>query len=222
MASGSYRYRIQPTRNATQPIKETWVRKIGAIGCAAFLFSVLAQAQIPRGGNVFFGYSYSRGNAFTGNFSPVPTPTMGSINMNGWDASLEGKYLPWLGVVADFDWHYGSRTVTPGCVVPACTNTAPFRLNASRHELMFGPRASVSIGRYTPFAQLLLGVAHQTDSGGGVSNSDTTFATAIGGGLDYKLIKGVAARVQMDSIHTSFFGSGQNNFRFSTGILFRF
>jgi len=197
------------------------VRKIAAIGCAV-LFSVLAQAQLPIGGNVFFGYSYSGGNAFTQNVPSPPTPANGSLNMNGWEASVEGKYLPWIGVVLDFDWHYGSRGVRPACVPPACTTPPSFHLNASRHDLMFGPRASVSIGKYTPFAQFLLGVAHQTDAGGGISNSDTTLATGIGGGLDYKLIKGVAARVQLDSIHTHFFGVGQNDLRFSTGILFRF
>lgn len=197
------------------------MRKIAAVGCAALL-SIFAQAQIPTGGNAFFGYSYSRGNAFTENVPPPPTPVNGSLSMNGWEASVEGKYLPWIGVVADFDWHYGSRSVTPGCAPPACASRAPFHLNASRHDLMFGPRASVSVGKYTPFAQFLLGVAHQTDTGGGVSNSDTTLATAIGGGLDYKLIKGVAARVQLDSIHTHFFGNGQSDLRFSMGILFRF
>jgi len=198
------------------------VRKIGALSFPVFLFCVVAQAQIPTGGNVFFGYSYSRGNTFTSSFAPPPIPANGSVGMNGWEASLEGKYLPWIGVVVDFDWHYGSRSVTPVCVTPGCTNRPPFDLNASRHELMFGPRASVSVGRYTPFAQFLLGVAHQTDTGGGSSNSDTTPAIAIGGGLDYKLIKGVAWRVQLDSIHTYFFGNGQNDIRFSTGILFRF
>ena len=198
------------------------MRKTSAIGFAVFLFSVLAQSQIPTGGNVFFGYSYSRGSAFTHNFAAPPTPANASINMNGWAASVEGKYLPWIGVVADFDWHYGSGGVAQ-CAVLGCTSRNSFRLNASRHELTFGPRGSVSIGRYTPFAQLLIGLAHQTDSGrGGTSNSDTTFATAIGGGLDYKLIKGVAWRVQMDSIHTHFFGSGHNDIRFSTGIVFRF
>jgi len=29
------------------------------------------------------------------------------INMNGWEGTLEGKFLPWLGGVVDFDWHYG-------------------------------------------------------------------------------------------------------------------
>jgi len=197
------------------------VRKLGAIGFLLFISGIFAQAQIPTGGNIFFGYSYSRGNAFTKNI-PLPAQVDPGLNLNGWEASLEGKFLPWIGLVADFDWHYGSSTVRSTCVPPACTSAAPIQLNASRHELMFGPQASFSAGRYTPFAHLLIGIAHQSNSGSGISNSDTTFATAIGGGLDYKLIKGVAARAQVDSIHTHFFDSGQNDLRFSLGIVFRF
>ena len=198
------------------------MRKICATVFSALLLSIIAQAQLPTGGNVFFGYSYSGGHAFTGNVTPTPFPTAGGANMNGWEGSVEGKYLPWIGVVADLDWHYGGHEVTPGCVPPACTSRAPFRLSASRHELLFGPRASVSIGKYTPFAEFLVGFAHQSDSGGGISNSDTSFATAIGGGLDYKLIKGLAWRVEGDSTHTSLFGTGRSNLRISTGIVFRF
>jgi hypothetical protein len=202
-------------------VRKKVVCRTSAIIFAAAFFSITARAQLPTGGNVFFGYSFSRGNALTGNITPTPTPTNPSINMNGWEASAEGKYLPWLGVVVDFDWHYGGHQVV-ACAVPACTSTVPFRLNASRHELMFGPRASVSIGKYTPFAELLLGFAHQTDRGGAVSNSDTTFATEFGGGLDYKLVKGVAFRAQADSLRTGFFGGSQQDLRLSTGLVFRF
>ena len=196
------------------------MRKVGLTALVISALCLSTQAQIPTGGNVFFGYSYSRGNAFTG--TSAVSPTAGSINMNGWEATAEGKYLPWIGIVADFDWHYGSRDVTAVCIPPACHKTAPFRLSGSRHELMFGPRASVSIGRYTPFAEFLIGFAHQSDSGGGLSNSDTTLATGVGGGLDYKLVKGVAWRGELDSIHTHFFGSSQNDLRLSTGIVFKF
>lgn len=80
--------------------------KLGAIVCTVFIFSALSHAQVPSGGNVFFGYSYSRGNTSAQGSS---AGTQGStVNMNGWEASVEGKYLPWLGVVADLDWHYGS------------------------------------------------------------------------------------------------------------------
>jgi hypothetical protein len=196
------------------------VRKTCAIGAAVLLFTIIAPAQIPTGGNVFLGYSYSQGEAFTSNRNGVLVPPLAGAGMQGWDASAEGKFLPWIGAVVDFDWHYGGHDFNPCGSVPCGRKT--FHLNASRHTVLFGPRASMSVGRYTPFAEFLLGFAHQTDSGGGISNADTTFATAIGGGLDYKLIKGVAWRVQGDSIHTSFFGHGENDFRISTGIVFRF
>lgn len=194
--------------------------KAAAIFLVIAALAAAAHAQIPTGGNVFLGYSYSRGNAFTG--SPfIAQPTAGSVNMNGWEISAEGKYLPWVGLIADFDWHYGSRDVTPTCgTLRPCR--APLRLSGSRHELLFGPRVSVSVGRYTPFAEFLFGFAHQSDSGSTISNSDTSFATAVGGGVDYKLIKGVAWRGQLDSIHTGLFGSGRNYLRFSTGVVFRF
>jgi hypothetical protein len=202
--------------------QERFVRKAGAISFLLFCLTTIAGAQIPTGGNIFFGYSYSQGEAFTGSSVPTVLAPSGSAGMNGWEGSLEGKFLPWIGLVADLDWHYGGRTFTQTCsVVPPCASKT-FRLNASRHAVLFGPRASVSIGKYTPFAEFLVGVAHQTDSGGGISNSDTTFSRAIGGGLDYKLIKGIAWRVQGDSIHTTFFGQSQDDLRVSTGIVFRF
>ena len=188
-------------------------RKILTVIFLVAVLSVAAAAQLPTSGNVFFGYSYSRGQTF----SPFGTH---DINMNGWDGTLEGKFLPWLSAVADFDWHYGGNDLF-GCVTPGCV-PKKFRLNGSRHAVLFGPRASVSIGRYTPFAEFLFGIAHQTDAGGGISNSNTAFSTAFGGGLDYKLVKGVAWRVEADSVHTRLFGVSKNNLRLSTGIVFHF
>jgi len=198
------------------------VRKICAIGSFAIWFSIFGHAQIPTSGNIFFGYSYSQGQAFTGSTVPILLTPKADISMNGWEGSLEGKFLPWIGVVADFDWHYGGSALTQACEAqPGCV-PKPFRLNASRHTVLFGPRASITWGRYTPFAEVLIGLAHQTDTGGGISNSQNTFASALGGGLDYTLLKGIAWRGQIDSIHTGFFNGGQNNLRVSTGIVFRF
>ncbi len=58
-----------------------------------------AWAQIPTKGNVFFGYSYDR----------TPIATNDTANLNGWDATLEGKFLLWIGLVVDVDGHYGSH-----------------------------------------------------------------------------------------------------------------
>ena len=211
--AGPLQARVHPThvRFASNSIRfrpESLLRKIAAIIFVISLAVAVSQAQIPSGGNVFFGYSFARGDTFTG-LSSV------GINMNGWEGSAEGKFLPWIGVVADFDWHYGGHDLF-GCTGSGC------RLNASRLGVLFGPRASMSIGRYTPFAEFFLGLAHQTNTGGGISNTDTAFSTAIGGGLDYKLVKGVAWRVQGDDIRTSLFHGTQNNIRISTGIVFRF
>jgi len=87
---------------------------------------------------------------------------------------------------------------------------------------MFGPQVSVPIGKFSPFAHALLGAAHVSDTGDNISTSDTSLAYAIGGGLDYKLIKIIAWRLQGDELHTRFFGSTQDHFRFSTGVVFRF
>lgn len=198
------------------------MRKKYAIGLFAALFGATGHAQIPTTGNIFFGFSYSRGQVFTGSRVPILFPSSADANMNGWEGSLEGKFFPWIGVVADFDWHYGGHDLTRNCeAIPACAPKT-FRLNGSRHAVLFGPRVSTSIGKYTPFAQLLIGVAHQTNTGGGISNSQNTFTTAIGGGLDYQLLHSVAWRAQADSINTRFFDSSQNNLRVSTGVVFRF
>jgi hypothetical protein len=183
-----------------------------------FVFTILAScelaaAQIPRSGNAFFGYSYARGHVSTGT-------NQGGINANGWEGSVEGKFLPWLGVVADLDWHYGDRRLN--CTTsPTCTSGTALT-TGSRHNFLIGPRASTSLGKYTPFAQLLFGASLQTNSGAGSTNSDTAFATAFGGGVDYKLLQGVALRGQIDSIHSSLFGRGSNDLRISSGVVFKF
>jgi hypothetical protein len=193
------------------------LRKVSAISFIVFVFSTIAAAQLPTGGDAFFGYSYVHGEAFSN--SRTVQASGGTANMNGWETSVEGKYLPWLGVVADLDWHYGGHNTTTCPPGGACRN---FRLNASRDTLLFGPRASMAFGRYRPFGEFLFGVGYQSDKGGGISNSDLTFASAFGGGVDYTLLPAVALRAQAHSVHTSFFGGSQYDFRLSGGIVFRF
>lgn len=193
------------------------MRKICPIIFIAFVSSAIASAQLPSGGDAFFGYSYVHGEAFSN--SRTVQASGGTASMSGWETSVEGKYLPWLGAVADLDWHYGGHNTT-SCVLGGGCNK--FRLNASRDTLLFGPRASMTYGKYRPFAEFLLGVAYQSDKGGGISNSDLTTATGFGGGVDYTLLPAVALRAQLHDIHTSFFGKSQYDPRFSFGIVFRF
>jgi hypothetical protein len=192
------------------------VRKISAIAFTITVFSTIASAQLPSSGNVFFGYSYVHGETFAN--SATVSAANGGTSMSGWEGTGEGKFLPWLSGVVDFDWHYGGKSASVCTPLPCHT----FRLNGSRNTVLFGPRAFISYGRYRPFAEFLLGFGRQSDAGGNISNSDLTFAYALGGGVDYSLLKSVALRGELDSVHTSFFGGTQNDLRISTGIVFHF
>lgn len=164
------------------------MRKLATIAFTLLVLAIAASAQIPTKGNVFFGYSYNRAD-----FNAA-----GHSNLNGWEGSLEGNVLPWVGIVADISGHYGSGD--------------------SIYNVIFGPRVSVSVGKLTPFAHALIGVGHFSAG----SASDTSFSDALGGGVDYRLIHGIGWRFQGDFLQTRFFSNTQNDFRFSTGIVLHF
>ncbi|SPF45720.1 exported hypothetical protein [Candidatus Sulfotelmatobacter kueseliae] len=179
------------------------------IGFTFFLLAGLAAAQVPTSGNIFVGYSFENASSSALNLD------LSRPNLQGWEASLEGKVFPALGIVADFTGHYGSESFTQ------LTPNGPINVNVTGHEeeVLFGPRVSVSIRRFRPFAEFELGIGHiNTNSFG----SDISFAMAIGGGLDYRIIRPAAWRFQGDYVSTRFFNTAQSNVRLSTGIVFRF
>ncbi len=186
-------------------------RKFALIAVSLLAFATLAVAQVPHA-NVFFGYSYYN----------TDLSSIDRANTNGWEASVEGKVIPFLGFVADVDTHYGSQNFPTACAIPLGGPAASCTFNASftEHNFLFGPRLSVSVAKFRPFAEALFGGAHVSLNNGG--GSDTSFATAVGGGLDYKIIPLVAWRFQGDYVQTRFFDATQNNVRISTGLVLRF
>jgi hypothetical protein len=191
-----------------------------------FIFFVvnLAAAQVPAG-NVFFGYSYYSTNLSGSNPSSGSALLDNRVNVNGWEGSFEGRIVPFLGIVADVDGHYGSqRTIFPvcptsGCIPTPCPNCVVPDGSFNEYNFLFGPRVSIPAGRFRPFGEFLVGVAHANANSIGTDNS---FATAIGGGLDYRILRPIAWRFQGDYVRTSLFGRTQNNLRLSTGIVLRF
>jgi opacity protein-like surface antigen len=177
------------------------------IGCAVLVFASLATAQVPTSGNVFFGYSYNNADWFSS----------GRSNLNGWTGSLEGKIFPHVGLVADFSQSFGSANLLILCPGINC----PILESVSAHEynMLFGPRVSFSVGKLRPFGEALFGVGHVGSNGAG---SNTSFATGLGGGIDYRIFRPIALRLEADYIETRFFSTTQNNVRLSTGIVFRF
>jgi hypothetical protein len=153
------------------------------------LLALAVGAVAQTSGNVFFGYSYNRASIVSND----------AQNLNGWEASLEGKFAPWVGLVADLQGTYGN--------------------SVSEHNVLFGPRVSVQVENIRPFAHLLVGAGHIGINHG---PSDTSFANAFGGGADFKLAGPFAARGQLDWIHTRFFSHGQNDTRLSLGLVVNF
>jgi len=182
------------------------------VATAGFLLSVSANAQVPPSGNVFVGYSYDNARALFG--------VTNRKSLNGWEGSLEGKIFPWVGAVVDFSGYYGSEDL-PSLPIPCAFGSAcpPSHVSTHVENVLFGPRVSFSAGKIRPFAEALFGVGHVNANAAG---SDTSFATALGGGLDYKIIRPIAWRFQGDYLQTRFFGTTQNNVRLSTGIVMRF
>jgi len=173
-------------------------------------FTASSSAQIPTKGNVFFGYSYDHTSVSSGD----------SGSLNGWDASLEGKFAPWIGLVTDIDGHYGSRNYPVVCNgLGNCSG--PFSANVAEHNFLFGPRVSVQVQRFRPFAEFLIGASHVSRSNE-ISDSDTSLANAVGGGLDYRLVGPLAVRGQLDWVKTRLYGATQNGVRFSTGVSLHF
>ena len=187
------------------------MRKLTIFSLALFLFGGLASAQIPTKGNVFFGYSYYN----------TDLSSIDRANTNGWEGSLEGKVLPWVGIVADLSGHYGSQNFPSACPVEpgSVSGTCTFNSSFGEHNILFGPRVSVGVGKFRPFAEAMFGFGHvKLDAG----PSDNSFATAVGGGLDYRIIRPLAWRFQGDYVQTRFFDATQSNIQLSTGIVLRF
>lgn len=198
------------------------------IATAIFLVGALAAsacAQLPSG-NIFFGYSYEHANIA----APALLPDVGGVvasgstGMNGWNASGELKFLPLMGIVADLSAHYATPTVTDECsnIFPCLTVREP--MDTTVYHYLFGPQISFSVGKVRPFAHALFGAGHLSESTKAVpfSTTETSFAYALGGGLDYKLFGPLRWRAQADFLQDNFFSKGQSNFRFSTGPVLHF
>jgi opacity protein-like surface antigen len=146
------------------------------------LLSLPVVAQDFPKAEIFGGYQY--------------THFEGSVNANGWNASLTGNVNHWFGVAADFSGAY--------------------KAGDHVHTYMFGPVFSARSDKVTPFAHALFGGA----SGGGTN----AFAMAFGGGVDVKVAEKVAFRlIQGDWLLFRSEGfTSKKNARISTGIVFRF
>jgi opacity protein-like surface antigen len=183
--------------------------------------TLAASAQDYPKAEIFGGYNYAS--------SDVTSP--GRTNLHGWNGAATANINRWFGVKADFSGLYGSKSVGNilGAPCPPFCNAVNVRTHI--HTFLFGPQLSYRTDKFTPFAHALFGVGRTSVSiavpvaglpGLNFGLSDTNFAMALGGGVDYNFRRRLAWRVGADYLQTRSFGSTPGNFRVSTGIVYHF
>jgi hypothetical protein len=194
------------------------VKKLVSLFILIAALPVAASAQVVPRVTLFGGYTLVHAQQ-NGGFS---------FNLNGWDVSAELKPASWLGVVGDVSQQYAS----------------PSGLKERQTTFLFGPQFTLpGIKNVKPFAHILVGGIHGTDQvnyltavpltgpctlsncGALVSSYvlGTKFATAVGGGVDFKLAGPVWVRaIQVDYLHADLNPDHHTNVRVAAGIALRF
>jgi len=191
------------------------MKRLALLCGVVLLFAGIASAQDNSRAEIFGGYSYVRADASV-------FGTTNGYGFNGGSGSFAYNVLPWVGIVGDV----GGYRWSGGTGVPGEQGTVI--------TYLFGPKVSYHAGRFTPFVQSLFGGARLTGDvlclgEGNCPGSQTSFAMALGGGLDWNLTPHVGLRViQAEYLLTQFSIPGvststqQNNVRISAGVTVRF
>lgn len=145
-------------------------------------------------GNVYAGVSYGQ-----------LTDVINKQSYHGFEASFEDMpftRIPRLGIVLDGSGYFRGGSI-----------------KVTQYVLLGGPRISGNFGKWRPFVHAMAGIRH-VDSAGFIYNP---IAIDGGGGLDYKLwFKNFSWRVQGDYLYGHYGRAYQNDYRASTGIVWRF
>lgn len=145
---------------------------------------------------------------------PAPAPDLyggysythaGEASLHGWDVAGSYPLRGRLRLVVDLTGHYGSFATA----------------ELSQTALMAGVRGVWSWRRLRPFAEGLGGFAHTGIRAGGLSDGDTDWGLALGGGVDYPLSRQWSARglVQLRFLQGE--GTWDTDPRLSLGAVYR-
>lgn len=120
----------------------------------------------------------------------------------GWNGSFEALpfvRFPRLGIVIDGSGFY--------------------RRGETQYNAVAGPRLSTNMGKWRLFVDGMAGIRHLNSSGQVYS----PLVIDVGGGADYKLwFKNFSWRLQGDYMRSNYASAVQNDYRTSTGIVWRF
>jgi hypothetical protein len=158
------------------------------------VFTTISRAQLLPSGNVYVGAAYADS-----------VDVVNRYTFRGWNASAEDIPFPrysYLGVVLD--------------------GSGVYRTGVQQYNMVLGPRISRTYGKWRPFVQVMGGV--QRSASGGMTHY--IGAEDAGAGVDRKFqflfLKNFSWRLQFDYVRTHLFSATQNDFRGSTGLVWRF
>jgi len=188
------------------------MKKFVAVLALVLLASLVAVGQDKA--SVFGGWQYLSVGTGGSGLDRINAP-------KGFDFDLGVNLHKNVALVGDFSLSSKTESQT----IEGITGSASTRIT----NFLFGPRFQASTGKVTPFAEALFGVAHSSAkaSATGIGSvdlgSENDFAFAFGGGLDVNATKNVALRLgKLDYEIVKVDGGHLNNFRYATGIVFKF
>ena len=160
------------------------------------------------------GAAFAQSLEVSGGYSfQFVNPALGSgLSLNGWAAGAELSLpkLPLLShfsLAADFNGTYGKQD----------------GVKLHQYTYLAGPRFSQKLWRLRIFEDALLGNAHLSAKLGRMSDSTSSLAAEAGVGADIKLTRHFSLRpIQADYLITTHAQHIQNNFRYSSAVVWRF
>jgi hypothetical protein len=160
------------------------------------LFATPSKAQLLPSGNVYAGVGYA---------DSVDVIPYNRYTFRGWNASFE-----------DFPF---TRHTHIGVVLDG---SGFYRVGIQQYNLLLGPRLSFNYGKWRPFVHIMGGAQRMTSDG----VTRYPIAEDAGGGVDRKFqflfLHHFAWRLQFDYMHSHILSATQNDFRGSTGLVWRF
>jgi len=170
---------------------------VSKIAAAVLALACLALFSMPMSAQLI-----PTGNVYAGVSYGQLTDVVNKQSYRGWNGSAEAfpfTRLRYLGVVLDASGFY--------------------RSGVTQYNGFAGLRLSTNFGKWRPFVHGMGGIRH-VNSNGFIYNPVTI---DIGGGADYKLwFKNFSWRLQGDYMHSHYQSAYQNDYRASTGIVWRF
>lgn len=144
--------------------------------------------------DLFAGYSYTKA---------------GEASLHGWQLGGSYPLSQSLRLVADLNGHYGSFA----------------QADLTQLTFLAGARWAWAKGRFVPFVEALLGAARTKTSvelsSGSITDTDTDWGPAFGGGVDYRFGDRWSARAQADLLVLRAEGAWETDPRLSLGVVYR-